>query len=52
MASALTVRGVNERRSYAWDATYPQSKALAFRSGDVFSTTPLEGAASPAVATT
>lgn len=48
MGSALTVRGVNQGGDYAWEATYPQGKDLAFRSGDVFSTTLLEGAASPA----
>ena len=48
MGSALTVRGVNERGSYAWEATYPQGKDLAFRSGGIFSTTPLESAATPA----
>jgi len=48
MGSALTVRGVNERGSFAWEATYPQGKDLAFRSGEIFSTTPLEGVASPA----
>jgi outer membrane protein OmpA-like peptidoglycan-associated protein len=48
MGSALTVRGVNERGDYAWEASYPQGTDLAFRSGDIFSTTPLEGATAPA----
>jgi outer membrane protein OmpA-like peptidoglycan-associated protein len=48
MGSALTVRGVNERGDSAWEATFPQGNDLAFRSGDIFSTTPLEGAATPA----
>jgi outer membrane protein OmpA-like peptidoglycan-associated protein len=48
MGSALTVRGVNERGNYAWEATYPQGENLAFRSGDIFSTAALEGVATPA----
>ena len=48
MASALTVRGLSDRGRTAWEAVYPQGKDLAFRSGDIFSTTPLEGASTPA----
>ncbi len=48
MGSALTVRGVNQKGDYAWEATYPQGNDLAFRSGDIFSSTTLEGAATPA----
>ena len=48
MASALTVRGVNERGNTAWEAIYPQARDLAFRSGDMFSTTTLEGVSTPA----
>lgn len=48
MGSALTVRGVNKAGSYAWEATYPQGNDLALRSGDIFSTTTLEGVSSPA----
>jgi outer membrane protein OmpA-like peptidoglycan-associated protein len=48
MGSALTVRGVNASGSYSWETSYPQGTSLAFRSGDIFSTTPLEGASTPA----
>ena len=48
MGSALTVSGVSNSGSASWEATYPQGTNLAFRTGEVFSTTPLEGAESPA----
>ena len=48
MGSALTVRGVNSGGNYAWEAIYPQGMDLAFRSGEIFSTTTLEGATTPA----
>jgi outer membrane protein OmpA-like peptidoglycan-associated protein len=44
MPSALTVKALSSGGATVWSATYPQGKDLAFRSGDVFSTTPLEGA--------
>lgn len=43
IASALTVRGVVEGGRTAWEATYPHDKNLAFRSGEIYSTTPVEG---------
>jgi len=43
MGSALTVRGLGKGESASWEATFPQGRDLAFRSGDIFSTTPLEG---------
>ena len=48
MASALTVRAVNARGKAAWEATFPQGNDMALRSGDIFSTTPLEGMTTPA----
>ena len=44
MPSALTVRGLSAAGGPMWEATFPQGKDLAFRSGEIFSTTPLEGA--------
>ncbi len=48
MSPALTVRGVGEGGQTCWEATYPQNMDMAFRSGDIFSTTPLEGVTTPA----
>lgn len=48
LASALTVRGVAENEQTAWEATWPNGTSLSFRSGEIFSTAPLEGAQSPA----
>ena len=48
MPSALTVSGVGDNGSASWEATYPQGTSLAFRAGEVNSTTPLEDAKSPA----
>ena len=44
LASALTVRGVAENGQTTWEATWPQGTSLAFRSGEIFSSAPLEGA--------
>ncbi|MFH1144535.1 MAG: OmpA family protein [Candidatus Eisenbacteria bacterium] len=44
MASALTVRALGSGESTAWEAVYPQGNDLAFRSGEIFSTTLYEGA--------
>jgi len=48
MGSALTVRAVGEGGRTCWEATYPHDLNMAFRSGEVFSTTPLEGITQPA----
>ena len=42
MPSALTVRALGKGGSAVWSATYPQGKDLAFRSGEILSTTTLE----------
>jgi outer membrane protein OmpA-like peptidoglycan-associated protein len=41
--SAITVRALGEGDNEAWEATYAHGRNLAFRSGEIFSTTPLEG---------
>ena len=41
--SAITVSALGEGDHVAWEATYPHDRNLFFRSGEVFSTTPLEG---------
>jgi hypothetical protein len=43
MEGAFTVRALGEDDNEAWQAVYPHGKNLAFRSGDIYSTTPLEG---------
>jgi OmpA-OmpF porin, OOP family len=40
---AFTVRALAEDDNESWQATYAHGKNLAFRSGDIYSTTPLEG---------
>jgi outer membrane protein OmpA-like peptidoglycan-associated protein len=47
MGSALTVRGLGKNESPSWEATFPQGNDMAFRSGDIFATTPLEGGTVP-----
>lgn len=47
MGSALTVIGMNAKDAHVWDATFPQGNDLAFRSGDYFSSTPLEAGTVP-----
>jgi outer membrane protein OmpA-like peptidoglycan-associated protein len=42
MASALTVRALTAGESVAWEAVFPQGSDLAFRSGDIFASTPVE----------
>ncbi|MFN0151814.1 MAG: OmpA family protein [bacterium] len=42
MGSALTVRGVDNAGNACWLATYPQGNDMAFRSGEIFSSTTLE----------
>jgi outer membrane protein OmpA-like peptidoglycan-associated protein len=42
LASAITVRALGQDDRVAWEATYPHDHNLAFRSGEIFSTTPLE----------
>jgi len=48
MASALTVKAVAAGKGSAWEAVYPQGSDMAFRTGDISSTTPLEGVTTPA----
>lgn len=48
MEGALTVRGVGEGGKTCWEANYPHGMNMAFRSGEIFSTTPLEGITTPA----
>jgi outer membrane protein OmpA-like peptidoglycan-associated protein len=43
MASALTVQALGGDERAVWEAVFPQGNDLAFRSGDIFSTTPYEG---------
>jgi hypothetical protein len=47
MGSALTVRAIGDRDSRVWEATFPQGSDMAFRTGDIFSTTTLEGGSVP-----
>jgi outer membrane protein OmpA-like peptidoglycan-associated protein len=47
MGSALTVRALGRDDSPVWEATFPQGRDLAFRTGDIFSTTPLESGTIP-----
>jgi outer membrane protein OmpA-like peptidoglycan-associated protein len=42
MAAAFSVRALGDAENEAWEAVYPHDKDLAFRSGDIYSTTPLE----------
>ena len=42
MGSALTVRALGTGESTVWEAVYPQGADLAFRTGEIFSTTRLE----------
>ncbi len=47
MGSALTVGAVGANDSRVWEATFPHGRDLAFRSGAIFSSTPLEGGTVP-----
>jgi len=40
---AITVRTLGDAENECWQAMYPHGRDLAFRSGDIYSTTPLEG---------
>lgn len=42
MGSALTVRALDEGDRPVWEAEFPHDRNLAFRSGEIFSSTPLE----------
>jgi len=44
MDQALTVTAIGDADSRVWETTYPAGRALAFRTGDIFSSTPYEGA--------
>ena len=44
MGSALTVLALSDGDHTVWEATYPHGNDLAFRSGQLYSSTPLEGA--------
>ena len=48
MGSALSIRALGGGERWAWEAIYPQGMDLAFRSGEIYSTTRLEGATIPA----
>jgi outer membrane protein OmpA-like peptidoglycan-associated protein len=43
MGSALTVRALGAGDATIWEATFPQGQDMAFRTGDIFATTPWEG---------
>ena len=43
MASAFTVRGLAAGDRTAWEAVFPNGSDLAFRTGEIYSTTTLEG---------
>jgi OOP family OmpA-OmpF porin len=45
MSSGLTVRALTKSGSTVWDACYPVGDKLTFKTGEIFSTTPLEGGA-------
>jgi hypothetical protein len=42
--SDFTVRSVDKGEQTVWEAVFPQGESLAFRTDEIFSTTPLEGA--------
>ncbi|MGH7724752.1 MAG: OmpA family protein [Candidatus Eiseniibacteriota bacterium] len=41
--SGILIRGLNPEEKYTWETSFPQGQDLAFRSGEIFSSTPLEG---------
>lgn len=43
MGSAITVEALGPRDDVIWETVFPQGNALAFRTGDIFSTTAFEG---------
>lgn len=44
MGSGLAVRALGDAESQVWEATFPVGNAMTFRTGEIFSTTPYEGA--------
>ena len=44
MGSALTVIGLDAQGAACWETNFPQGENVAFRSGEIFSSTKLEGA--------
>lgn len=44
MGSALTVSALSDGDHGVWEATFPHGNSLAFRTGEIFSSTPLEAA--------
>jgi outer membrane protein OmpA-like peptidoglycan-associated protein len=47
MGSALTVRGVGDAGRTCWEVWYPSNMDMAFRSGAIFGSAPLEGVSTP-----
>jgi outer membrane protein OmpA-like peptidoglycan-associated protein len=47
MPSALKVSALNAADSQVWEMTFPEGPNLAFRTGEILSTTPLEGGTIP-----
>jgi outer membrane protein OmpA-like peptidoglycan-associated protein len=44
MDQAFTVSALNAAESRVWETVYPSGRAFVFRTGDIFSSTPYEGA--------
>ncbi len=47
LSSSLIVRALGKGDYTIWEATYPNGNSLFFRSGEYYSTTPLEGVSGP-----
>ena len=47
MDQAFTVRALGDDEKYAWEATFPGGSNAVFRSGSIFSSTPLENGTVP-----
>jgi hypothetical protein len=43
MDQAFIVRALGDDEKYAWESTFPSARNVVFRSGSIFSSTPLEG---------
>lgn len=43
MDQAFIVRALGDDEKYAWESTFPSATNVVFRSGEIFSSTPLEG---------
>jgi hypothetical protein len=43
MDQAFIVRALGDDEKYAWESTFPSAQNVVFRSGSIFSSTPLEG---------